>query len=208
MVTSALITRNEAVELSGTSAAVLNKAIEAKLVPTVKRRQRGLVRAQDVSVLTLFYYLRAIGVAPTGTQKRRLVEWARSTESEFELSEAVVVRRPAEVIRAQKATERYIDQRERFLEIDPQVQGGEPVIKGTRIPIRGLAKQIGQGETLEVLGREYDYVDPDAFEFAVRWARANPRRGRPKTVATDKGGEPKARRAHLDRRRKESAAAA
>jgi uncharacterized protein (DUF433 family) len=60
-------------------------------------------------------------------------------------------------------------------EVNPDVQGGEPVIRGTRIPIRGLAKQIEAGEARDVLEREYGYIDPEAFEFAVAWAKANPR---------------------------------
>jgi hypothetical protein len=42
-------------------------------------------------------------------------------------------------------------------------------------PIRGLAKQIEAGEAREVLEREYDYIDPHAFDFAVAWTKANPR---------------------------------
>jgi uncharacterized protein (DUF433 family) len=91
----------------------------------------------------------------------------------------------------------------RFLEINPDVQGGEPVICGTRIPIRGLAKQIEAGESPEVLRTEYPYIDPDAFEFAVRWARENPRPSRPPHFADEPTNrpEPAARAALLARRR-------
>jgi uncharacterized protein (DUF433 family) len=70
---------------------------------------------------------------------------------------------------------RYRELCERFVEINPDVQGGEPVIRGTRIPIRGLARQIAAGEARDVLLADYDYLDPDAFEFACEWAARNPR---------------------------------
>lgn len=59
------------------------------------------------------------------------------------------------------------------------------MIRGTRVPVRGLAKQIDAGESLEVLRQGYD---EDAFEFAVQWAKANPRRGRPSTRQALVGG--------------------
>lgn len=82
-------------------------------------------------------------------------------------------------------------------------------MRGTRIPVRGLAKQIEAGESLDVLRQEYDYIDEDAFEFAVQWAKANPRRGRPsKRRTSSPSGEPEARRAHIARRRRETTAGA
>jgi hypothetical protein len=60
-----------------------------------------------------------------------------------------------------------------------------------------------------VLRREYDYIDEDAFEFAVQWAKANPRRGRPSTHRTSSpAAEPEGRRAQLERRRREMTAGA
>jgi uncharacterized protein (DUF433 family) len=89
---------------------------------------------------------------------------------------------------------------ERFIEVNPDVQGGEPVIRGTRIPVRGLARQIEAGESHEVLRAEYDYIDPEAFDVAVRWAHDNPRPARPDWPTAD-GPEPAARQALLARRR-------
>lgn len=208
MSSRALITRNEAAELSGAAPSAVNKAIESRLVTTVSDRRRALLRAQDVSVLALFASLSGAGLALSAAQRRRLARWARSSEPELALSGAVVVRRPAEVISAQQDAERYVAQRARFLEINPDVQGGEPVIRGTRVPIRGLAKQIEQGERREVLEAEYDYIDSEAFEFAVRWARANPRRGRPaQPKKRSKGYRPRSRGAHLTRRQGSGSAA-
>ena len=103
---------------------------------------------------------------------------------------------------------RYVELRERFLEVNPDVQGGEPVIRGTRVPIRGLAKQIEAGEGSDVLREEYDYIDPAAFEFAVTWAKANPRRGRPARPWKKDGADEPSRRRELISHRRDAAAPA
>lgn len=117
--------------------------------------------------------------------KRRIATWLRTAEvgAELPLSDAVIASKSVAVDEAISRALRYVASRERFLEVNPDVQGGEPVIRGTRIAIRGLAKQIEAGESLEVLLEKYDYVDPEVFEFVVLWAGANPRRGRPLGVA-------------------------
>jgi uncharacterized protein (DUF433 family) len=78
---------------------------------------------------------------------------------------------------------------ERFIEVNPDVEGGEPVIRGTRIPVRRLARRIEAGESREVLRAESDYIDPEAFDVALRWARDNPRPARPGMPTAD-GPEP------------------
>jgi len=55
--------------------------------------------------------------------------------------------------------------------------GGEPVIRGTRVPVRTVAGLIEQGESREVMREDYPYVPEEAYAIAVRWVRANPRRG-------------------------------
>jgi len=57
--------------------------------------------------------------------------------------------------------------------------GGEPVIAGTRVPVRTIASLIEMGETSEVLREDYPNIPEEAYKVAVQWAHANPRRGRP-----------------------------
>jgi uncharacterized protein (DUF433 family) len=59
------------------------------------------------------------------------------------------------------------------------VMGGEPVITGTRVPVRTIASLIEMGETHEVLREDYPHIPEEAYPAAVLWAHANPRRGRP-----------------------------
>ena len=205
------ITRNEAAELSGASATAINKAVEQKAVKTgtvsVSRRGTGkstsrLIDVRDVGALCLFS---SISFALPVKDKRKVFAWLREAEldAELRLAEGIVVRKTARVDAVARRALKYVELRDRFLEVNPDVQGGEPVIRGTRVPIRALAKQIEAGEDRGVLLEEYDYMDPDAFTFAPLWARANPRRGRPSRSRTppSEGSEPEARRALLAKRR-------
>jgi hypothetical protein len=63
--------------------------------------------------------------------------------------------------------------------------GGEPVITGTRMPIRTLAYLLESGETPEVIRADHPNVPEEAYAFARLWARAHPRRGRPATPWRD-----------------------
>lgn len=67
---------------------------------------------------------------------------------------------------------------EYYIECNPAIMGGEPVIRGTRVPVRTVAGLIEQGESREIMREDYSQVPEAAYAVAVRWARANPRRRR------------------------------
>jgi uncharacterized protein (DUF433 family) len=199
-----LLTRNEAAQLSGASPAAVNKAIEQRVVSTASVGRTSLIDARDVGALALFAGLH-FGLPVK--DKRRLSRWLRDADpgDETALGTALIVRKTTDIEDATRAAVRYAALKDRFLELNPNRQGGEPVIRGTRISIRGLAKQIEAGEGLDVLRHEYDYIDEDAFDFAVQWTKANPRRGRPsKPRANVQDAELEARRAYIDRRRRKT----
>jgi uncharacterized protein (DUF433 family) len=75
--------------------------------------------------------------------------------------------------------EYYTRLRDRYVERNPAVMGGEPVITGTRVPVRTIASLIEMGEKPEALREDYPQVPEEAYPVAVLWARTNPRRGRP-----------------------------
>lgn len=220
MRTDTYVTRNEAAEFSGASAATINKAVEQRAVRTKRLRAGSAIDARDVGALSVFAALpfglpiemkRAMAAwlrtAPLGAEfdlaSQRLATGERAPIVELPVSDALVVRKSEALVAAIARALRYVELRERFLEINPEVQAGEPVIRGTRVPIRGLAKQIAAGEDESVLREDYDYIDPEAFGFAVVWAKANPRRGRPARpwANGERGAEPPRRSQILASRR-------
>lgn len=63
---------------------------------------------------------------------------------------------------------------------DDEVLGGEPVFKGTRIPVRDVAASIKKAIPKERILAAYPALKEPMLELAVIWADANPARGRPK----------------------------
>jgi uncharacterized protein (DUF433 family) len=174
-----LITRREAAELSGTTLGTVNKAIEQKVLRTKLRKGRMLLAPEDVGALALLAQTRV--VLPVAV-KRRIVAWARGgpeVNAELALDGALIVRMGPEVEQAVARVQRYVELRERLVEVNPEVCGGEPVITETRMPVRSLARLIELGETREVLREDYAHLPEESFELAPLWAKANPRQGRP-----------------------------
>ena len=63
---------------------------------------------------------------------------------------------------------------------DPEILGGTPVIRGTRIPVHDVARSVIVGVGLERLKAAYPGLDDDQIELASIYAEANPVRGRPR----------------------------
>ena len=174
-----LITRREAAELSGATLGAVNKAIEQKVLRTKLRKGRMLLAPEDVGALALLAQTRV--VLPVAV-KRRIVVWARGgpgANAELALDGALVVRMGPEVEQAVARARRYVELRERLVEVNPERCGGTPVITETRMPVRSLARLIELGETREVLREDYPWLPEESYELAPLWAKANPRQGRP-----------------------------
>jgi uncharacterized protein (DUF433 family) len=70
--------------------------------------------------------------------------------------------------------------RDRWIVRDPDIKNGEPIINGSRVSVHKLADRIVDGESDDVLDEDFPHIPAEAREIAVQYARANPRRGRPK----------------------------
>lgn len=66
---------------------------------------------------------------------------------------------------------------ERYVSIRPDVRAGEPVVRGTRVPVYVLADLASQGASHEELLQDYPAVTPLALDAALLYARLHPRRG-------------------------------
>ncbi|MBV8711469.1 MAG: DUF433 domain-containing protein, partial [Solirubrobacterales bacterium] len=96
---------------------------------------------------------------------------------------ALVVRRVDEIEHARLRAERYAELRDRWIVRDPAIKNGEPVIRGSRVTVHTLADRIAGGESDEVLDEDFPHIPAEARDIAVQFARANPRRGRPRRPA-------------------------
>ena len=63
---------------------------------------------------------------------------------------------------------------------DPEILGGIPVIKGTRIPVYDIAAAFDAGTPIDRILKSYPSLKDWQVELASLYARAVPPRGRPK----------------------------
>lgn len=62
---------------------------------------------------------------------------------------------------------------------DPQIRGGEPVIRGTRVPVYMVADLLKKGAGVNEILEDYPSLDAQMVRAAVAYVETNPRRGRP-----------------------------
>jgi uncharacterized protein (DUF433 family) len=178
--TTALLTRKEVEVIAGIPPSVLNKAIEQEVVPV----RDAQIEPRDLAALT---FIRDLPFPLSVVAKRALAAWMRiaAEGEEFELAPGLMARRtPATDAVVREATA-YVVDRERYYNRDPEIMGGEPVVKGTRVPLRSIAAAHAAGDTFEVLAQSFPHVESAAFRFALRWAECHPQRGRPAGIPAE-----------------------
>lgn len=193
-----MLSRNEASVLAGVSVSVLDKAISEGILKTrqvtANGRKQTLVPRESVVAICLLQSVRRAGFEMSVKSKKRLVDslglWPfdrspagtslrTDAKIEIEVSPTVVVRPDELTLAAAERTERYTEARNRWIERNPRIFGGEAVITGTRITAHAIARRLEDGDTIETLLEDYPYLPRAAFEVADTYAKAHPRRGRP-----------------------------
>lgn len=66
---------------------------------------------------------------------------------------------------------------------DPDILGGMPVIRGTRIPVYDVAASAAAGISNERILAAYPVLNAEKIELAQIYAEANPVRGRPRIIS-------------------------
>jgi uncharacterized protein (DUF433 family) len=177
-----LLSRREAAELVGVPLTAVNKAIEQKAIRPVKVRRSVGIPLDEMAPLVVIC---RIGMPLPSEAKRRIRAWLVAVDAgddqsrELALSEALVVRWSEEFAAVVRDAREYAERRAEFLETDPGVKGGEPVIRGTRLTARAVLARLVGGDSVSDLAAEYPDIDPAAFEAAALYARTHPLRGRP-----------------------------
>jgi uncharacterized protein (DUF433 family) len=56
---------------------------------------------------------------------------------------------------------------------DPEVCGGEPVIKGTRVTLRTLLASLGEGSAMDEILADYPSITEDDLRAVIAFAAAS-----------------------------------
>jgi uncharacterized protein (DUF433 family) len=178
----ALLNRHEVAHLAEVSLATIDKAIEQRVLSPIHQDGVALLSVDAVRAIAL---LKGVSIPLPARTKRHIVGWASSLpvahgEATTWLSDALAVHYGCGPADADERARKYVRARDEWVVSDPEIREGEPVVRGTRVPLRGLAEQIKQGEFRRVLQEDYPHIPNEVFELAPLWADTHPRRGRPR----------------------------
>lgn len=191
MTETADLTPNEVAALADVAPRTVRKAIEEGVLrPRVARlaafgRERRQALGAD-AVVTMAA-LREIDMPLPVETKRRIAERLRKHRPGKLTGQLPIrgvltldlARLGPKIRQAAGRALRYRRDRDRWIVRDPEILGGTPVIRGTRISVYSVLGRVEGRDTIDEIAEENYDVPREAFEAAVVYARANPFRGRP-----------------------------
>lgn len=175
-----LMTANEAASVTGVPLRQVHRIIDAGLLgAAVKRRDKarllapkalvGLKLAHETADVLTLQSRRAVVAASIRRPRQNLIR-----------TELIVVdARPA--ARAVRAGLDQLSKARGIVSSTPDVLGGTPVFKGTRIPVHDIADMLANGDRPAVIIKAFPQLDADRVRLAAIYALAYPARGRPRT---------------------------
>lgn len=169
---SSLFTPTEAAVLTRLPLKAVNNAIDKKTVATVAAGQQRML-----SEIALVSILIARALAPE--LRRKLFD--------------TLTAEPRKVVSLENLT---LDLRQPWRELtlrlhelhrasrqvisDPEILGGNPVFRGTRVPVHRIAELLAQGIPEAELREDYPRLTTEMISLAPLYAAAYPLRGRPR----------------------------
>ena len=180
---TATLSLTEAAVATGLEIKAVNKAIDNKVVLATRKRvpkrmrQVRLVPVRELICLQLEEELSPW--FPLKVRKKIIRQIAvKRLISEFRPSESFAINISA--VRQKLATGlRQLQLAKKMVVSDPDVLSGEPVIKGTRIPIRLIADMIDEGVSLAEILEGYPRLTEEQVALSRLYVQAFPPRGRP-----------------------------
>lgn len=132
--------------------------------------------------------LRTINEAGFRLSKSAARSWAELLEKDWSVrDDFLVIDLLSFVERSKERMDRLIAARDLVVS-DPEILGGTPVIRGTRIPVHDVAASMAAGISKDRIRAAYPSLDEEKIELARIYTDANPPRGRPRS-APPKGAE-------------------
>jgi uncharacterized protein (DUF433 family) len=177
-----LFTPTEAAVLTGLTLKAVNNAIDRKTIDAATGEDAGgptrLVDARALVSLSLERRL-ADRIAP---ELRRKVfdALAESPRNVVSLEGGLLKIDLREPRRELAASLRALRRARHLVMSDPEIMGGDPVFRGTRIPVHLIAELVAQGSAQAELCEGYPRLTAEMIRLAPVYAAAYPLRGRPR----------------------------
>jgi|SRR5579859_5483816 len=185
--TARLYTPAEAGAVSGLKLKAVHNAIDKRIIETVAETTIGPRRTEGRFLtrqsLVFLRVWRGVGDTLSAERRERLFEAIAATPAAktVKADDLLIV----DVGEARKQVERGVrdlEDAEAVVVRDKATMGGEPVFKGTRVPVYGIVAMMDAGASAEDLLSGYPKLTARMLDLARVWVSAHPRRGRPKSL--------------------------
>ena len=176
----------EVAELANVPVRVVDKAVEEKVLAGIRSSVRGRRRMLPLHAVPYAAIVARLPVTLSLAAKRDLARTLgkrrpeRMTTEPLEIAPAVTVDLSALVGSdiAERAA-RYSKAREDHIVVDPEIMGGTPVLRGTRMTVYSVLGRLGGGDTVDGILDDNPHLTREAIETAALYARTHPLVGRP-----------------------------
>jgi len=177
-----LFTPTEAAVLTRLSLKAVNNAIDKKTVPAVPGQRAGYAtRLLDLRALMSLTLERRLADRFVPELRREVFDALATGPRNTVSLEGGFLKIDLREPRRELATGLRELRRARQLVIsDPEIMGGDPVFKGTRVPVHMIADMRAQGDTEEDIMASYPRLTAEMVRLAAVYAAAYPLRGRPR----------------------------
>src|ERR1700756_4462488 len=173
-----LFTPTEAAVLTGLPLKAVNNAIDKKTVSAVAGEEGS--RLLDAPALVLLSMERRLSDRIAPELRRQVFDaLARSPRNVVPLEGGLVKIDLREPRRELATSLRELRRAKRLVVTDPEIMGGDPVFRGTRVPVHIIAELVAQGSTPAELLESYPRLTAEMIRLAPVYAAAYPLRGRP-----------------------------
>jgi uncharacterized protein (DUF433 family) len=172
-----LFTPTEAAVLTGLTLKAVNNAIDKKTISAAPGEEGG--RLLDARALVSLALERRLADRVAPELLRQVFEaLASSPRNTVSLEGGLVTIDLREPRREVASSLRDLRRARRLVISDPDIMGGEPVFRGTRVPVHMIAGLLAQGSAPTELLAGYPRLTAEMIRLAPVYAAAYPRRGR------------------------------
>jgi uncharacterized protein (DUF433 family) len=178
---SPLFTPAEAAVLTRLSLKAVNNAIDKKTVPATTGLRAGYsTRLLDQRALMSLALERRLADRVVPELRREIFDALDARRGTVSLEGGLLRIDLREPRRELAASLRELRRARRLVVTDPEILGGEPVFRRTRVPVHLIATLLGQGSPEADLLEGYPRLTPEMVRLAPLYAAAYPLRGRPR----------------------------
>jgi uncharacterized protein (DUF433 family) len=177
-----LFTPAEAAAVTHLPVKAVHNAIDRKTIATVSGRRAGhATRLLDLRALVSLALEHRLAGQFVPEMRRRLFDaLATASHNRVSLDGGFLTIDLREPRRELAASLRQLRRARALVISDPDILGGDPVFRGTRVPVHLIATLLGQGSTETELLEVYPRLTAEMVGLAPIYAAAYPLRGRPR----------------------------